>query len=287
MTRRAYTYVLLRYRHDALAGEFANVGVVLHEPMSGFLGAQVRHTLGRLAKMFPDLDAEPLKAALRSLERAVNDLARSEGGDLLATLTDAGALARSVMPTDDTSFVWGPIGSGVTEDPAETLQRLYRRFVGRYDERQTHHRDDAAVWKPVRDRLAERNLADRLQPKTITSLVDRVEFEHAWENGAWHCYQPLSFDLANEENIRDKARRWAGHMLALGGASDPFRPYFFVGSPSDLALVPAYRAAIGILKLSPCEPRVIEEAGIDDLVSQIEDEIRAHDAGVRSGALER
>ena len=32
MGRRPYTYVLLRYRHDPLAGEFANVGVVVHEP---------------------------------------------------------------------------------------------------------------------------------------------------------------------------------------------------------------------------------------------------------------
>jgi hypothetical protein len=100
-----------------------------------------------------------------------------------------------------------------------------------------------------------------------------VDFEHAWKNGEWHCYQPLSFDLANEENIRDKARRWAGHMLALKDASEPFRPYFFVGSPSDQSLARAYEAAISILKLSPGEPQVIEENRIDDLVHQIEDEI--------------
>lgn len=279
MTRCAYTYVLLRYRHDALAGEFANVGVVVHEPTTGFLETRVRHTLGRLSKMFPDLDGEVLKSSLRSIERAIKRLATREGGDLLAKLTDASELARNVIPGDDTSFVWGPVGSGVTDDPAQTLERLYRQFVGRYDERQAHHRDDAAIWKPVHDRLAELNLADRLEPKTIASPVDQVQFEHAWKNGAWHCYQPLSFDLANEENIRDKARRWAGHMLALAGASDLFKPYFFVGSPSDKALVPAYNAAIGILKLSPYEPQIIEETRIDDLVDQIEDGIRAHDVG--------
>jgi hypothetical protein len=128
---------------------------------------------------------------------------------------------------------------------------LYDRFVARYDERVRRHRDDAAVWRPVRDRLVELKLADRLQRKKIASPIDSVEFDHAWKNGEWHCFQPLSFDLANEDNIRDKARRWAGQMLALRGSTEPFKPYFFVGSTSDQTLEDAYRAALNILKLSP------------------------------------
>lgn len=275
--RTPYTYVVLRYRHDLLAGEFANVGVVLHAPASGFLDAKMRHTLGRLSKMFPDLDGDALKGSVKSIERAIKRLAAPQAGDLFARSQDAGSFARAVLPEDDSSFIWGPVGSGLTGNPADTLDTLYNRFVARYDEQQRQHRDDAAIWKPVHDRLAERKLADRLQAKTIRSPLDHVEFEHAWKNGAWHCYQPISFDLANEENIRDKARRWAGHMLALKGASEAFRTYFFVGSPADHKLKSAYEAAVNILKLSPGEPQVIDEARIDDLVHQIEDEIRAHD----------
>jgi beta-glucosidase-like glycosyl hydrolase len=79
--------------------------------------------------------------------------------------------------------------------------------------------------------------------------------------------------LANEENIREKARRWAGQMLTLKEAAEPFKPYFFVGSPMDLALENAYRAALNILKLSPFSPEVIEEEQIDDLVRRIVREI--------------
>jgi hypothetical protein len=125
----------------------------------------------------------------------------------------------------------------------------------------------------VRDRLAALQLADKLQSKTISSPFDHVEFEHAWKNGAWHCYQPLSFDLSNEENIREKARRWAGQMLALEKATEQFKPYFFVGLPSDASLEPAYRAALQILSLSPNSPEVIEETRIEDLVGRIASEI--------------
>ena len=203
--------------------------------------------------------------------------AEPQGANLLASLKDARSFGRQVLPDDDSSFLWGPVGSGLTADPAETLAQLYDRFVTRYDGRPRQHRDDATVWRPVRDRLVELRLADRLQPKTIASPFDRVEFDHAWKNGEWHCFQPLSFDLANEENIREKARRWAGKILALKEATEPFKPYFFVGAPSDRALEGAYRAALKILTLSPLSSEVIEETRLDDLVGLIAKEIHQAD----------
>jgi hypothetical protein len=277
-TRASYSYVLLRYRHDPLAGEFANVGVIVHQPSSGFLDVKIRHSLGRLSAMFPDIDGEALRSSLRVIERELKRRAEAQGREVLTSLNDAGSFGRQVLPADDSSFVWGPVGSGLTADPVKTLAGLYERFVARYDERPRSHRDDAAVWRPVRDRLAELKLADRLQPKTITSPFDRVHFDHAWRNGEWHCFQPLSFDLANEENIREKARRWAGQMVALKETPEPFKPYFFVGSPSDRALEEAYRAALKILKLSPFSPEVIEESRIEDLIRRIAIEIEQAEA---------
>jgi hypothetical protein len=272
-TKSPFTYVVLRYRHDPLAAEFANVGIVLHQPATGFVSAKLRHTSGRISRIFPDLDGEALRSSLRDIERAVKRLARSEAGDLLTWLTDAGVLARRILPEDDTSFVWGPLGSGLSANPTKTLDQLFERFVARYDEQPRVRRDDDAVWRPVRDRLAELHLADRLQPKKIESRIDAVEFQHAWKNGAWHCYQPLSFDLANEEGIREKARRWAGQMLALSNPIEPFKPYFFVGRPDNRNLASAYGAALEILKLSPGSPEVIEETEIDRLLRQIEAEL--------------
>ena len=272
-TTSPFTYVVLRYRHDPLTAEFANVGVVVHQPALGFLNAKLRRTWGRISQIFPDVDGAALRSSLRDIERAIRRIGRSEAGDLLKSLTDAAAVARRVLPEDDTSFVWGPLGSGLTADPARTLEQLFDRFVARYDEPPRVRRDDEAVWRPVRERLAELHLADRLQPKKIESRIDAVEFQHAWKNGAWHCYQPLSFDLANEEGIREKARRWAGQMLALSNPIEPFRPYFFVGPPNNRDLATAYEAALEILKLSPGSPEVIEETEIDRLVRQIEAEL--------------
>lgn len=281
--RRPYSYVLLRYRHDPLAGEFANVGVLVHQPASGFLDAKVRTTLGpRLSKMFPSLDGESFKSGLQAILRSVRKLSQREADDMFASLSDAAEFARRAMPHDETSFVWSPVGSGTTGDPQQALDKLYSRFVTQYDGKARTSRDDASVWRPVRDMLIARKIADRLQPKVIRSDVDQVEFEHAWKNGAWHCYQPLSFDLSSSDNIRDKAARWAGHMWALDRADEPFKPHFVVGAPSNPQLHAAYEKALKLLALSPGAPEVIEESGAEDLVDKIEDELRAHDNSNRN-----
>lgn len=275
---KTYTYVLLRYRHDPLAGELANVGVVVHSAASGFLGAKVRKTIGRLGKMFPDMEKADLMNGLQVIERGLLRLRDREMSSLLSSLGgDALSLAKRVLPPDDSSLIWGDMGSGISRDLSGTLDKLYTRFVGLYDEETRTSRDDAAVWAPVRERLLERKLADRLEPKTIVSPIDKVDFDHAWKNGAWHCYQPLSFDLASGDSIRDKAAKWSGHMTGLSKAQEEVRPHFIVGKPANVALENDYRKAVDLLKASAMDPEVFEETQIEAMINKIEANIRSHD----------
>jgi len=275
--KRAYSYVVLRYRHDPLAGEFANVGILLHSPEKQFLGARLRKTAGRLAKMFPGMMVEEFKQSLRSMRMSAEKIAKSEGSDLLATIKDAKEFSRQILPDDDSSYFWSSMGSGVSADPQATLDDLYRRFVAQYDIAQRTGRDDDDVWRPVKEQLAARDLANRLGSTIITSNIESVEFDHAWKNGAWHCYQPISFDLSSDHGIWEKAHRWAGTLVALSDVSQTFKPFFVVGAPRTKSLSGAYSAALKLLEKSPGDPVIFEEQDVERLVDQIEDEIRAHD----------
>ncbi len=134
--KRTYSYVLLRYRHDPVAGEFVNVGVVVHEPESGFLGVKVRHTTDRLWKFFPDIDTDIVKETLINIEMSINSSSYLWARNPIEQPRDARAIATKILPDDDSCFICAPAsGSGVTADPTETLNKLYSRFVGRYDDR--------------------------------------------------------------------------------------------------------------------------------------------------------
>lgn len=279
MNKAAYSYTLLRYVHDVLTGEFVNVGVVLFVPSKGFVRYKMRGTIGRLKGVFPDIDRKAFLASMIAVRKGLQLVAKSEkDAGLLKSEGDAAAMARRAVPSDDSSLQWSPSGTGLTTDPEETLDRLFDRYVSRYDTHQHPRRSDDDVWRPVRQKLEEHNLAQHLQEKSISGSVDDIIFKHAWKNGQWHVYEPLSFDLADADGIKAKAREWLGHLSAVvaDGKAERFKPHFIVGAPTNLTLQDAYRSAIVILEQAPNHPEVFEESQLDMLVAKIEDEVREH-----------
>lgn len=278
--KEPYSYVVLRYVHDVLTAEFVNVGLVMVVPGRSKLLMRGRKTFGRIKNIFPDLDSDAYKRAISAVERGMRQVERhlmNEG--LFKESKNAREYGRIAVPLDDSALQWSPVGTGLTADPEKTFESLYHRFVTRYDRQSVRHRTDDDVWRLVSSRLKERDVPVDLQPKRVEGRTDAVEFRHAWKNGRWHVYEPLSFDLADADNIKDKARRWLGHLTAVrDGAADDVQLHFIVGRPQRSALEPAYRSAIDILHRVPFESQIFEEDAIEDVVHMIEDEAREHEA---------
>jgi hypothetical protein len=277
MKRQAYTFLILRYRHDPLAGEQLNVGIVLHSPQHRFLGARFRKAYGRVSKAFPDMDGATLRQDLTRIERSFAKLNSRESSDLFFDSNNAATFAHRIVGKDDGSLVWSDLGSGTTDDAEATLEKLFVRFVTQYEDASSPRRTDADIWRPVRDRLLELKIAAIFEKKTICSPRDEVEFEHAWKNGEWHCVQPLSFDLASTDGIQEKAARWVGHMVGLSKSEEQFHPYFIVGKPSDPTLTAAYERAIEFIGEAPLSPTIVLEDKVEGFVNEIADRVLAHD----------
>jgi hypothetical protein len=277
--QKSYSYVTLRYFHDAMTGEFLNVGLLLFAPAEKLLRVKTRRTMSRVREVFPDLDRPAFTGAMRSVEHSVARLTRELfDAPLFSKDLDVESIARRVLPSDDSSLQWSSRGTGITSNIDQTFDRLFSRLVTRYDARDDHRKSDDEVWRPVRQMLEQRHLAAKLQEKTIVGDVDQISFKHAWKNGQWHVIEPISLDLADAEGIKQKARRWRGHLSAVAEGSEPFRPLFVVGAPADEDLKPAYDNAVAILRTSPFQPEVFEEDEIENLVDKIEEEVREHDA---------
>jgi hypothetical protein len=276
--QRPYTYTVLRYVHDTRAGEMLNVGIVLHVPSEHRLLVKTRNTYGRLKQAFPDLDGDAFRSAMAAVERAIGTVAEDLAATtLLPSQGDAVSYARKAMAADDSALQWSPVGSGLTNDAQATLDRLFERLVRRNDDRAVRRRVDEEVWRPVRDKLAERNVQVPFEQKVVAGALDSITFEHAWKNGSWHVYEPVSLDLADRDGIMAKTHRWLGHLAAVqDGARDPMKLHFILGAPQDPALEPAYRKAVALFRQAALAPEVLEEDDVDALVTRIEDEVRAH-----------
>lgn len=279
ITKEPYSYVVLRYIHDVLTGEFVNVGLVMVVPGRPLILSKSRKTFGRIKSVFPDLDSEAYKGAIDAIERGMRSVQRSlKDEGLFKDGKTAGDYARIALPLDDSSLQWSPVGAGLTADPQKTFDQLYQRFVSRYDRASERRRSDDDVWRPVEAKLKEHGVNIELESKRIQGDTDAVEFRHAWKNGRWHVYEPLSFDLSDADNIKDKARRWLGHLSAVkNGMTEDVQVHFIVGRPRNATLVHAYRNAVEILRQVPFDNKVFDEDQIEDFVNQIEDEVRHHE----------
>ena len=290
--KQAYSYSVLRYIHDVVSGESLNVGVVMHAPAASFLKVRTRKTVGRLIQAFPDLDRADFADAMLAVDRGFSAVAKQANKlPLFDARTDARAHALKVLPDDDSALQWSPTGTGLTADPARTFERLYERYVARYDSTAAMRRSDADVWRLVRDKLVERGLNIPFKPKVVVGAQDRIVFERAWKNGRWHACEPVSLDMTDAEAIMNKARRWRGHLAAVAdGASERIDLHFLLGRPQNGSLMSAYEAAKAILAHASFVTDVVEENDISAFVASMERACRlgrCADPDVSPGTMNR
>jgi len=275
----SYTYSVLRYVHDVTSGEFVNVGVALHAPQAHYLSAICRTTYGRLSKVFPGLNAEHFKALMRHIQNSFEERGERLASELqFSSPSGVLEIAQSVLPKDDSSLQWSPSGSGRTDDPAQALEKLFDRMVMRYEERQVSHgRTDEDVWRNFKRDLEGQRILQHFMPKMISVQDDEVKFQHSWKNGKWHCLEPISFDLASADSIRDKAHRWLGQLASVQDAVDPFKVYLLVGAPQQENLQPAFQSAMSILRKIPCDKEIVLEQDGLSLAARIAGEVAEHE----------
>lgn len=275
--REAFSYTILRYVHDVVAGEFLNVGVVVHVATCRTLLVKTQTSIGRLRSAFPDIDLHAYRDMIRSVENGVMKLAEQMAcAPRLPSDPDARIHATRVLPDDDSSLQWSPVGHGVTANATKTLERLFARYVAKHDKpavQGSRRLTEGDIRRKFRRQLSELGVEVPFEAKRVYGDHDEITFKTAWKNGSWHAYEPLSLDLADEQGIKDKVRRWRGHLSAVNeGVSEEVRLHFLVGRPRNGSLIPAYTDAKAILSGAPFTPEVVDEENTDELAMTIKEE---------------
>jgi hypothetical protein len=184
MNEIEYSYTILKYRNDAVAGEVLNVGVVLFCQETGQVGVRFDHRYRRLSQAFAQFDGEAYRHVLERLTRTLETLGKRMDGNLLALesreqFMDAIGLVRAAWPDQGLSYYAGPVMHGVASDLNQELMSLYDRFVlSQWDSRTTDERfDDQQLWESFKRVLTPRNILEKLQRVKLGPA--EVEFEHA------------------------------------------------------------------------------------------------------------
>ncbi|CAB5287371.1 DUF3037 domain-containing protein [Burkholderia multivorans] len=276
--RNSYSYSILRYIHDISTGEFVNVGIAIYSANANYFEFNLRRSLGTISEIFPDIKAHAFKSLLRTVGRRLESV-KSNFGSVLRLNDDPRSLDEllaQTLPKDDSALVWANQGTGVSANLDSVFLRLFDRYVAKYDRpKQRHGRTDEDVARSVKKKLAERNLLEFFEEKTIQGKSDDVKFDLAWKNGVWHCIEPLSFDLNAAENIRDKAHKCAGSIVGISDSPDKFKIYLVLAKPNRPELANAFERAMGILdNVSSAE--IYAEDDQESLLDKLTQDISNH-----------
>ncbi len=277
-----YEFSVLRYSYDPLTQEFINVGIVLYSSAANFMQARVNTNYGRASKMFGRIDGTRYRFLLRHLQNKLDDM----GLDLIqGKLFDSPAanlevsLSR-ILPLDDSSLRFDRGGAGISDNLSKTCEKIYRRYVTGSDANSTECRTREDVWRTFRKPLERLEIVNRLVPKCISARDYAYEFQHAWKNGVWNLYEPISFDLLEESAIREKANKWLGRSLCLSESAESFKLTLLLGSPQSNRLREAFQHAENIFNKIPTKIKkeIVKEEEAESFAQELEFKFKKSDS---------
>jgi hypothetical protein len=121
----AFAYAVLRVVPRVERGECFNAGVVLFCRRRRFLAARVELDERRLAALAADADADAVRAHLEALAGIA---AGDPAGGRVAALEPSERFGWLVAPSS-TIIQPSPVHTGLCEEPAEMLDRLFAELV--------------------------------------------------------------------------------------------------------------------------------------------------------------
>lgn len=269
MNHEPYSFCFLRYVHEPLSGEFANVGVLLWAPNQQFLGFRASHKFKRLSHFFHGFRQQDYRNLISRIETQFEKLAAQLVDPQVMisfqeTPQSARDLALKVIPHDDAALQWSLSGGGMTASPIEELETLFQEAVARhYDSTDEARRDDGTIYREFYSQAFE---APEVKPfmcehEISTDFASHV-FPQAWQNGVWNVYQPLSFDLKRSENIRHKSHQWESLTRYLAQAPEKPSIHLLLAAPNGEHRI-AYSKAKDLLHASGSVTLVEEDEAAD------------------------
>jgi hypothetical protein len=214
MNRLACQYAVIRFLPYAETGEFANVGVVLACPETGYLGARLLPTnkTGRITGFFDQLDKRIYRQAIIYLRKELNRV--------ITLIEDNRTNERSFVKHIFTELVrpreallrFGETRVILADDPVKTLSNLFATLVEREFVNKAYH--DRLLIRGVRETLRKAKLREYFRDASIGNddLYMHVPFLHEQDGTALLAIKPLDLAKNEAKQIYDVGGPWVDRL---------------------------------------------------------------------------
>ena len=276
---KTYQYQIIRYTHDVLTEEFVNVGVVVFEPKTGYLKSKFINKFGRITQFYAEVNGHGILSALKAFESEIKRIANQLHELFRNDFEYIYQITNEILPKDDSALQCTEMSFGLDVNLEIALEDLFERFVDKYNqENLSETLDDKAVWKEVYKQYFDKyGVTSHLKHHTIQTQNDIFEFDKAWKNGVWNCYQSLSLDFKSNSVIKDKVYKWVGKLNELETAKEQMNIYFLTVSPDKSDLQRFIKDTLSKRDFHDyLSVSVIDESEADSFVDNVRKEIVNH-----------
>lgn len=218
MQRLIAHYTLVRLLPQADAGEFANIGVVLACPATGFLAYRLITRYARITRFFEefagDLFPRVRKEVNAELQHVQQHVLRSN-----ASSRDEAMVLRAMQDLAkprESLIRYAPLRVAMADDPQALLDLLFVRYVQR-DAHASRSRREEVLNRLVRRVLDTQQLAKAFRPEDIGTDDFRVRLPLVYERDGKVLGAIKPLDLAQDEpqQIYDHGGSWAERLRRL------------------------------------------------------------------------
>ena len=96
---------------------------------------------------------------------------------------------------------------------------------------------DKEVWsKYYKSYFDKYNYKNKLKKGKVKTEGDILKFDYAVKNGKWNYLEPVTFDLSNNSNIKEKVYKWMGKLNELDSSVENFNLYLLSKLPDNQEL---------------------------------------------------
>lgn len=276
---KKFQYQIVRYMHDRVTSEFVNIGIILYQPETQFLSAKFVNKFSRISQFFLDVNGQYILSTMRHFESEINRIPK-QLDELFTSFTSLEEITNSILPKDDSALICSELLYGLDIKAESALNDLFERLVSKYNQeidKDSH--DDKYVWRKVYKQYFDKyEITNKLKPYTVkTTNHDHIEFDKAWKNGAWNCYQTLSFDLKRTDTIKGKVYKWSGIISELEKSNEKLNLYFLtVGSKRHMTIHKFIEDTLGNRNGKHLNVTLIKENQADKFVASVKKDIDEH-----------
>lgn len=274
-------YQILRYLPDRVSGEFVNLGVVAYDSSNKILRGKFISKIGKISEFFPDVNSRYLIKCIRAIQDSLHVIS----GRLNSELTFESEytienITKSVLPKDDSALIFSETKKTLDINADAAINDLFARFVKTHliEGDDAEIRKDKEVWNKVYKKHFEKyGITKHFRHHKVKTQNDELEFDKAWKNGVWNCFESVSFNLSRQDTIKNKVYKWVGKLDELNSSSEPVHIYLLSILPHEHPELNRFISKKIKSKMTDkTKIDIVSEEQIDSIAKKIKREIESH-----------